>query len=107
MKEMPPVRDPVALLLDCGLGTVLERVLLLLGPRDLKACRRVCRRWSDFIMEQLWGSRANRLRLESKAAAQWRESDAAQVELTRIRHQVGGSHSWTCKLSLDQACSLH
>jgi hypothetical protein len=86
-----PRLDPVGLLLARGLDTVLERLLLLLGPRDLKACRRVCRRWDAFIREQLWGSKANRRRLERKAAAMWRKGDTPMVELGRTRSVVGGS----------------
>ena len=70
----PPVQDPAVLLLDRGLLAILERILLLLvGPRDLKVCRQVCRLWSDFIKEKLWGSRAVRRRLEARLAARWRE----------------------------------
>jgi hypothetical protein len=93
MEAGAPCLDPVDLLLGRGLDTVLEQLLLLLGPRDLKACRRVCRRWDAFIREQLWGSKAGRRRLERKAAARWREGDSTMVELAWTRSVVGGSHS--------------
>ena len=104
MEAGAPRLDPGGPLLGRGLDTVLERLLLLLGPRDLKACRRVCRRWDAFIREHLWGSRAGRRRLERKAAARWGkggewvagrgwEGDSTMVELARMRSVVGGSHS--------------
>ena len=79
--------DLACLLLSRGLDDILKWVLLLLDPRDLKACRQVCCQWNTFIKKQLWGTTAGRRRLESKAAARWRVSDAIMVPLGRTHHR--------------------
>ena len=40
--------------------------LLLLDPKDLKACRQVCSLWDNFIGEELWGRKACKAKLAGK-----------------------------------------
>ena len=41
---------------------------LLLDPKEIKACRLVCREWSVFVMDDLWRSTSGRKKLSQKLA---------------------------------------
>jgi hypothetical protein len=67
--------------------SVLEDIFHLLEPVDLKACRCVCKRWDDFIVEKLWRSNEGRRRMKGKLALRWRQQARSQ-ELMTARSQV-------------------
>ena len=41
---------------------------LLLDPKEIKACRLVCKEWSVFVGDDLWCSRSGREKLSQKLA---------------------------------------
>lgn len=62
----------------------LANAFLLLHPRDLKACRLVCREWNKFIKDEVWGSSKGRKELTKKLVDRWLSFDAMPVELRQV-----------------------
>ena len=53
---------------------VVETILLLLDPSDLKSARLVCKTLDNFIKTQLWGSATRgRKQLEKKLERRWKQ----------------------------------
>ena len=59
------------LLRDEGAHKFLADCFLLLTPEEIKACRLVCKEWSEFILENLWKSKPGRKKLEQKLVHRW------------------------------------
>ena len=74
-------------LLAQGLEELVERVLLLLPPADLRASRQVCTRWNCLVLA-LWRSKPGKRRLEAKLREGWRSSDNTAMQLGVARSQV-------------------
>ena len=54
--------------------SVVESILLLLDPSDLKSARLVCRKWDNFIKAQLWGrGKRGRKQLEKRLERRWKQ----------------------------------
>ena len=54
--------------MDPGHRQFVANCLLLLDPKEIKACRLVCKEWSVFIMADLWCSTSGRKKLSQKLA---------------------------------------
>ena len=53
--------------------------LLLLDPKDLKACRQVCSSWDKFIVDEVWGSKACKAKLAKKLLHRWMNDEAENI----------------------------
>ena len=75
------------LLQDGGGRKEFVNILLLLHPKDLKACRLVCSAWNEFITEEVWGRKAGRAKLKQKLLRSWKNTNSdgiKKVEEARI-----------------------
>ena len=79
---------------------VVEAILLLLDPSDLKSARLVCRNWDRFIKTQLWGSdKAGRKQLEKRLERRWRQVMPwrREIQMGALGAGVWTVHSVSCK----------
>ena len=73
--------DIVSRLLEDGGGRKeFVNILLLLQPKDLKACRLVCSSWNNFIIEEVWGIKAGRAKLRQKLLRCWENTDGDGIK---------------------------
>ena len=68
---MDPEEDILTQLMrvqDPGYRQFVTNCFLLLDPKEIKACRLVCKEWSVFVMKDLWCSKSGRKKLSQKLA---------------------------------------
>ena len=70
-----------------GVENLVEDVLLLLPPADLRVSRQVCKCWNGLVLA-LWRSKPGKRRLEAKLREGWRSSDNTAMQLGVARSQV-------------------
>ena len=69
--QMDPKEDiltPLMRVQDPGYRQFVTNCFLLLDPKEIKACRLVCKEWSVFVMNDLWRSKSGRKKLSQKLA---------------------------------------
>ena len=66
----------------------LASALLLLNPDELKNCRLVSSTLNEFIMEELWGTKAGREKLRQKLVDGWRNGDARMVMIGKAKDEL-------------------
>ena len=82
-------QDLVSLLLGHIDGrSCLESALLLLNPDELKNCRLVSSTLNEFIMEELWGTKAGREKLRQKLVDAWRNGEARMVMIGKAKDEL-------------------
>ena len=68
---MDPEEDiltPLMRVQDPGYRQFVTNCFLLLDPKEIKACRLVCKEWSMFVIYDLWWSTSGREKLSQKLA---------------------------------------
>ena len=87
---MEPEVDFVSKLMenDPGGRNFFASCLLLLNPKELKACRLVNSVWDEFIVDEVWGKNRGRRKLEEKLVERWKTTDPMAVELSQVSGQI-------------------
>ena len=76
--------------LDAGPQKFVVDCFLLLDPEELKACRLVCRTWSQFIQQEVWRNPSGRKRLRDKLVHRnrWKTADPLAKELGQVKQGI-------------------
>ena len=56
----------------------LRGCLMLLDPKDLKACRQSCKSLNNFIKSEVWGTEGGKKLVTQKLVNRWMTADAGQ-----------------------------
>ena len=59
----------------------LRGCLMLLDPKDLKACRQVCKSLNEFIKSEVWGTEGGKKLVTQKLVNRWMTADARPDDL--------------------------
>ena len=67
---------------------ILRDSLMLLDPKDLKACRQSCKSLNEFIKSEVWGTEGGKKLVTQKLLNRWMTADARPEDLGTVGQEV-------------------